>query len=80
MCKLRTKVERSGAPPKLFTELDLGIMRLAREEQEVQKIFEERTNLRGPAIRALVQGHTSLSAAEAYAVGIVHEIIPARRS
>jgi len=80
MRNLRTKVERSGAPPKLFTELDLGIVRLAREEQEVQKIFEERTNLAGSAFRALVQGRTSLSAAEAYAVGIVHEIVPASRS
>jgi ATP-dependent protease ClpP protease subunit len=75
--KLRTKVERSGAPPKLFTELDLGIVRLTREEREVQKIFEERTNLTGPEIRALVQGHTTVSAAYACAVGIVHEVIPA---
>jgi len=75
--KLRTKVERSGGHPKLFTELDLGIVRLTREEKEVQKIFEERTNLAGPVIRALVQGHTTVSAAEAYAVGIVHEVIPA---
>jgi ATP-dependent protease ClpP protease subunit len=75
MRKLRTKVERSGASPKLFNELDWGIMRLAREEREVQRIFEERTSLTGPQFRKLVRGHTTVSAAYACAVGIVHEVI-----
>jgi ATP-dependent protease ClpP protease subunit len=75
--KLRTKAERSGAHPKLFTELDWGIVRLTGEEREVQRIFEERTNLTVPEIKALVQGHTTVSAAYACAVGIVHEVIPA---
>ncbi len=76
--KLRTKVERSGTHPKLFNELDLGIMRLTREEQKLQKILEERTNLTGPTIKPLVRDGKPISATTALAMGIVHEIIPDR--
>jgi ATP-dependent protease ClpP protease subunit len=73
----RMELECAHGSPSLMIALDKGIATIAREEREVQMIFEERTNLAGPEIRALVQGHTSVSAAYACAVGIVHEVIPA---
>jgi ATP-dependent protease ClpP protease subunit len=76
----RTELERTCGSSSRMIELDKGIVRLTREEREVQRVFEERTDLTGPEIRALVWGHTTVSAAYACAVGIVHEVIPASRS
>jgi hypothetical protein len=61
----RTELERGCGPQTLMIELDKGIAKLDREELQVQKVFEERTSLTGPEIRALMQGHTSLSATDA---------------
>lgn len=78
--KLRARIERSGAPPKLFTELDLGIVRLARQEKAVRTVLEQRTKLTGSEVEALVQRGEPIDAAYAKAVGIVHEIVLASRS
>jgi ATP-dependent protease ClpP protease subunit len=76
----RIQLERTCGSSSLMVELDIGIAKITREEREVQTIFEERTNLTGPEIRELVQNHTYVSAAYACAVGIVHDVISARRS
>jgi ATP-dependent protease ClpP protease subunit len=80
MSQLRAKAERSTAYPKLLNELDLGIVRLARQEKAVRTVLEQRTKLTGSEIEALVQQGEPMDAAYAKAMGIVHEIVPASRS
>lgn len=74
----RMELERTHCMSPRAIELDRGIARLASEEQALQRIFEARTSLTGPEIETLVTGHVLIDAAYACAVGIVHEIIPAR--
>ena len=71
----RRKRERSGDPPDLLHELDLGIVRLECEEKALRALFEQRTKLTGGEVRSLVQENRELDASEAQALGIVHEII-----
>jgi ATP-dependent protease ClpP protease subunit len=74
----RRKWERSGYPPDILHELDMGIIRLTCEETALRAVFEQRTKLTGSQVRSLVHEHRELDASEARAMGIVHEIIQAQ--
>jgi ATP-dependent protease ClpP protease subunit len=74
--KRRTKLEFTCGSQAALRELDIGIAKLEREEQHVQRIIEQRTKLTIPEIRSLVREHRTLSAPEAQTLGIVHDIIP----
>jgi ATP-dependent protease ClpP protease subunit len=78
--RARTKLERTCGSPSAMIELDRGIVRLEREDQEVQSILKQRTKLTGPEASALVREGKPVSADYALAVGIVHGIIPAGTS
>jgi ATP-dependent Clp protease, protease subunit len=77
LSNLRTRAEGLALPTKRLVELDWGIARLGREEQEVRTVVEQRTTLTGPDIRALVRHGKPVDAAFARSVGIVHEIVAA---
>lgn len=77
--RVRTRLERSGRHSRV-AEVERRIRRLDKEEGDVRKILEQRTNLTGPTIKTLVQESKPISATKALAMGIVHEIIPASRS
>jgi ATP-dependent protease ClpP protease subunit len=81
LCEIRTRFERSGADSSQLTKIDRRICRLNMDEKKVQKIFEQRTHLTSPKIKALVHESKPFGAADAIAFGIAHEIVmPADRS
>lgn len=74
--RARTRFERQGDQSRVG-EISERITYLDEKEGEVQQIFEERTKLTSPEIAELVRKGQTISATEALAFGIVHEIIPA---
>ena len=67
-------LERSSRDQQVLRELDLGVLRLARQEREVRAVVEQCTKLTGSEITKLVQLTEPVDATYALAVGIVHEI------
>jgi ATP-dependent protease ClpP protease subunit len=77
--RVRTRLERND-PRSRLVEVCRKIRRLEREEEDVRKIIEQRTNLTGSTIRTLVRESKLIDADEAVSFGIVHEIIPISRA
>ncbi len=75
LCEMRTESEASLACPRLLRELDLGIIRLTREEREVRTIIEARTRIKGAEITDLIEAEKVVDAPEALAMGIVHDLV-----
>jgi ATP-dependent protease ClpP protease subunit len=78
--RARKRLERSGRSSQKIVEFDVAIARLDREDREVRRILVQRTKLSAREAATLVEEGKPVSAADALAVGIVHEVISARNS